>query len=253
MTIHETQRWFIRQPASTRPRMRLYCFAYAGGSAAVYGGWQRELDPAIEVVAIELPGRGSRFSEKPVSNFFWLVQELAYAIAAQERLPFAFFGHSLGGLLAFEVARYCKLRLLPQPCQLMVSGSAAPGMRKPGRNLHLLPDEDLMTELKSYNGTPAAVLESAELMAMLLPMIRADFGLVDSYRYRLAPLLDMPLTVLAGRGDPHVTQDQASAWSTETSADSRVIWLEGDHFFIHGARAAVLDAVRDTLTGKVPG
>lgn len=244
--------WLVRRPGPAG-RLRLYCFSYAGGSAATFSEWQPVLGPDIEVCAIQLPGRGARLAEAAITSLPDLVQMIAAVTSSQGNGPFAFFGHSLGGLLAFETARYCKLHRLPMPQHLIVSGSAAPRQRDTSRQLHLLGDQELIDELRKYNGTPPAVLENRELMELLLPMIRADFSLVERYRYRAGALLDMPIAVLAGRADPHVSPAQAQGWASETTAGARVHWVDGDHFFVNAKRTAVLDCVREVLLEQVCG
>jgi medium-chain acyl-[acyl-carrier-protein] hydrolase len=237
---------FMRRPRAGH-RFRLICFAYAGGNAATFLPWQDQLDPAIEVCAVQLPGRGARLLEPAPTAFEPLVRSLAEEIARLPPMPFALFGHSLGGLLAFEVARQCALRQLPQPRHLIVSGCNAPQCRGASRQLHRLPDDQLIEELRAYNGTPAEVLANGDLMALMLPTIRADFALVDSYRYRPGLRLNLPVTVFAGTGDTHCQPEQVSAWERETAAPCRVDWFDGDHFFIHDQQAAVLAHIGQAL------
>ncbi len=241
-----TSSWLIHQPGGPR-RFRLYCFSYAGGSATSFIPWQAALDPAIEICAVQLPGRGPRLTEPPLRSFPLLVETLARVIARQDPLPFAFFGHSLGGLLAFELARYCQHLHLPMPEHLFVSATSAPQCRPPSRRLHELDDDALIAALKDYNGTPPAALAHRELMELLLPAIRADFALVADYQYQPGPLLPIPITVLAGKRDKHVAPEQLPRWQEETSEACRLHWFEGDHFFIHADRQAVLDCVGDAL------
>ncbi|MES2316830.1 MAG: alpha/beta fold hydrolase [Pseudomonadota bacterium] len=238
----ETQPWILRQPGPGR-RLRLFCFSYAGGNAASYLPWQAELDPAIEVCALQLPGRGARMGETPYSCLASLVAALAPVIASRNALPFAFFGHSLGALVAFEVARHLQRHGMPMPEHLFVSGCEAPQYRSPPKNLHALPEAELIESLRSYNGTPSEVLAHRELMELLLPTIRADFSLVDNYHYDPAPLLTIPVTVLAGRGDDHVATGLVEQWQRETEAACEIEWFDGDHFFIHSERRAVLRCV----------
>lgn len=240
--------WIVRQSGPQR-RLRLYCFSYAGGSAAAYLPWQSDLDPAIEVCAVQLPGRGARMAETPYSSLPALVAALGQVIRAGSALPFAFFGHSLGALVAFELARFCQRQALPTPEHLFVSGCEAPQYRSAPKNLHQLPHDELVASLRSYNGTPQEVLDHRELMELLLPTIRADFALVDNYRYQPGALLAMPLTVLAGRGDDHVEPGQVEQWRLETTAGCRVQWFDGDHFFINSQQRAVLSCVAADLAG----
>lgn len=231
--------WLVTQPGPAR-RMRLYCFSYAGGSAASYYAWQGRLDPAIEVCAIELPGRGARLSESPLRSLAVLIEVLAHVIDGDDGLPFAFFGHSLGGLLAFELARYCQRRGCAMPERLFVSGSAAPQCRAPSRRLHELNDVDLIAALRHYNGAPSAVLDNPELMELMLPTVRADFALAADYEYRAGELLAIPISVYGGDGDPHVRYEDLAHWQDETCEPITMRCFPGDHFFIQSAREAVL-------------
>ncbi len=241
----------MRQPGSAR-RFRLFCFSYAGGSAAPYLAWQAALPPSIEVCAVQLPGRGPRLLEKPLRSMFQLVEVLAPIIAREADLPFAFFGHSLGGLLAFELARHCRRHWLPMPEHLFVSASSAPGQRRNPKRLHTLDDHALIEALREYNGTPPAALADRELMELLLPAIRADFAVVENYAYGEGAPLDIPISVLAGRQDNHVAPGSLQGWQGETTATCTTHWFDGDHFFIHAQQRAVIDCIRAGLTVPQP-
>ncbi|HJU38302.1 MAG TPA: alpha/beta fold hydrolase [Tahibacter sp.] len=241
--------WLVREPSKTSRRLRLYCFCYAGGSAAVYLPWQARLDASIEVCAVQLPGRGNRMGERPFTAMPELIRALAPVIGREDDLPFAFFGHSLGGLVAFELARYRKLHYMRMPEHLIVSGCDAPQFRSESRRLHALPDHELIDVLKDFNGTPPEVLAHRELMDLLLPTIRADFALVDDYVYRPGLPLTMPITVLAGRREDR-SVDQVYGWRKETLSDCRVHYFDGDHFFIFPEQRAVLDCIGAALAER---
>ncbi|WP_426105161.1 thioesterase II family protein [Massilia sp. TSP1-1-2] len=246
--MQPTSRWLISRPHPfCQPRLRLYCFAYAGGSAAVFQPWQALLPPDVEVCAIQLPGRGIRFSETPCTSMPALLDQLSAAMAGQPPLPCVFFGHSLGGLIAFELARHRMARALPLPLRVIVSGAEAPRHRAPPKNLHAMPDAQLIAALREYKGTPEEVLDNRELMALLAPSIRADFALVEQYVYQDGKPLSMPLTVFAGKRDDHIVPENVQYWQKETSAAFRVQWFEGDHFFINSEREAVLACVKAEL------
>lgn len=236
----------LRCPGPPR-RLRLYCFSYAGGSAFNFLPWQPAFDSAIEVCAVQLPGRGGRMTQEPYRSMPELVAGLLPVFAQHNELPFAFFGHSLGGLVAFELARSLALHGLRMPMHLFISGSPAPRHRSSTRQVHRLDDAGLIDVLKDYNGTPPELLENRELLAMVLPTIRADFTVAETYRYRAGRMLDLPITVLAGRLDECSSIEQVHGWQRETTGASRVIWFEGDHFFINSHRNGVLDALNTSM------
>lgn len=230
--------WLIRKPQPAA-QMRLFCFPYAGGSANVFASWQAVLGPNIEVCSIQLPGREMRMAEEPLTSLDQLLIELTRALQGMDKLPFAFFGHSLGALLAFELTRLFRRHGMILPCQLIVSGASAPSWRDP-HPLHRLPDAELIEALREYEGSPPEVLDNLELMEMLLPMIRADFTLGERYVYQPAVRLPVPITVLTGTSDRHVSNELAQKWAEETSEACRVQVFEGGHFFIHRQQQAVL-------------
>ncbi|QYF96007.1 alpha/beta fold hydrolase [Massilia sp. PAMC28688] len=235
--------WILRTPQAA-PAMRLICFAYAGGNARMYAQWQAALGPEIEVWAVQLPGRGTRRSEEPFTSLAELIAVLSDILRPEDQLPFMFFGHSLGALIAFELTRHFAAHDSRLPDRLMVSAANAPGRRNRSRGLHTMGDDELIEQLRGFNGTPPAVMKYRELLVMALPAIRADFAVSETYQYRAGPRLPVPLTVLAGRGDPLTSNVQIEAWACETSAPCEVHWFDGDHFFINEQEAAVLELIR---------
>lgn len=238
--------WFLSRP-NGQARLRMFCFSYAGGNGSVYLQWQPRLDPRIELVAVQLPGRGSRLQEAPMISLSALVEQLADRIQFPDHLPFVFFGHSLGGLLAFELTRYCRLQRMSLPSKLFVSGCDSPQFRSPARNLHELEGDALIGALAEYNGTPPELLMHRELMSLLEPAIRADFALSANYQYRQGIRLDMPVSVLSGREDVDVDLMNISEWQRETTRECIVTWFDGDHFFINSSQDAVLDFINTEL------
>jgi amino acid adenylation domain-containing protein len=224
--------------------LRLFCLAYAGGSAALFNGWSVAFEGRIDICPLELPGRGSRFGEPFSEDFSELVDQLANSVSMLVDGPFAFFGYSLGAMLAWELARWRFVRGLSLPERLFVAASPAPGLRRERtylRNMHELSNAALLQEL---NGTPIELLGNKEAMELLLPIVRADIALatnraVDVHRKPLP----VPIEVLSGTDDPHITKEQAEGWQQETSADFRLHRIEGDHFFIHTARESVLSII----------
>lgn len=203
--------------------------------------------PGIEIAAIQLPGRAERYNELPFTCLQSLVGALMDLMLEESGLPFAFFGHSLGGLVAFELARALQAAGRPLPLHLFVSGSTAPALLGEPRNLHMLPDTALIEELRVFNGTPVECLENDALMSLVLPMVRGDFEMAEKYAYRPEQLLPVPFTVLAGKKDRRDSIDEVTGWARESCAKCSVEWFEGDHFFIHTELSGVTACVNREL------
>ncbi|MCP5016351.1 MAG: thioesterase [Ketobacter sp.] len=233
----------------TNATVRLFCFSHAGGHPGTYLPWQARLGPSVEVRPVQLPGRAQRFHEPSRREFRPLCDELAKMVQRYEDLPVALFGHSLGALLAFEVARSLSLRS-QRPRHLFVSGCSAPGHRMPVRPLHELDDSELCQELASFQGTSPAVLADRELMQLLLPVVRDDYALLHDYNYAPATPLQVPLTVLSGREDSIVPANLVLPWANETTEGCDVHWFDGGHFFIDSAQSAVIECIQRKL---IPG
>lgn len=238
--------WLVSSPGS-RGRIRLFCFPYAGGGVSPYLQWQGSVRPSFEILAVQLPGRGARIDESPKTSLREIIEPLAEIIGRRGRSPFAFFGHSFGALIAFELARYCDRHKLHLPIHLFVSGCDAPRHETAPQNLHRLPDDQLIDSLRRYNGTPNEALENRELMTILLPAIRADFAIGESYVYESGYPLPIPITVLAGRDDNHVCDKDLHRWAEETTRECSVEWFHGGHFFINDDREAVLACIKKHL------
>lgn len=214
----------------------------------MYADWQASLGSSVEVCAIQLPGRGARFKEPLLNDLPAAVTLLASVLERYDDLPSVFFGHSLGALFAYEVVHNMRLRRARGPLRLIASGCHAPHLRRECKILHLLDDEDLIAELRDYNGTPAELLAHHELMQLMLPLLRADFRMVAHYLHQERPLLDIPISIFAGRQDKYETADDYQRWSELTSAATSHHWFDGDHFFIQSRRDNVLDVLFHTLT-----
>lgn len=249
-TLLRSSSWLVSAPVH-QPRRRLFCFSYAGGSAFNFTRWQASLDPSTQVCAVQLPGRGARLAEPPIASLPALLRALAPVIAEHDDLPAAFFGHSVGALVAFELTRYMQLHGLTLPTRLFLSGCHAPQYRNAPRQLHTLPDDAFTAVLGTYKGTPPEVLQNRELMQLLLPSIRADFALAENYRYRSGPLLPMPISVFAGKQDDNKAPGQVEGWARETAKACSITWFEGGHFFVNSDRTAVLDRLRSELSPPV--
>ena len=219
--------------------MQLFCFPYAGAGGWVYRRWRAEM-PGIDARAVELPGRGTRAREAALTHLPSLAREVAEAIEPFAGRPFAFFGHSMGALIAFEVTRYLRRECGIEPVHLFVSGREAPHVASPDPSYHALPNDELVQVLRDLKGTPAEVLENAELMQMLLPPLRADFALLESYRYSADTPLRCPITACGGTRDATVRTDRLEAWRDLTTGPFLLRLIEGDHFFLHAPGSPLL-------------
>jgi len=242
-----TDRWLERTRGSAAPRFRLFCFPYAGGGAAIFRNWARDLALDVEVCAVRLPGREQRYSEPAFRRAEQVVDALTPILAGLLDLPFAMFGHSMGAVLAYEVARAIKTAARVEPLALFCSARRAPDSPRRGRNRHELPRDELIAELKAFNGTPAEVFQSDELMELVLPMLRSDLELIESYTSRPGTTLSCPVIAIGGAKDPDVFPEELAGWEKVTAGPFRSLVLEGDHFFINSARTSLLQAMRREL------
>jgi surfactin synthase thioesterase subunit len=244
-----------RQPnplvAEPRPRrqarIRLFCFPYAGGSSLIYRNWPTNLSEEVEVYLLELPGRGNRIREPAHTRLDALVQDIFKVIIPYLSKPFAFFGHSMGALVGFELSRYLRRVQAPVPAQLFVSGRSAPQIVDADPPTYDLPEAEFIQAVRSLNGTPREVLEHPELMSLMIPLLRADFSVCQTYSYTVEPPLDCPITALGGLQDNEVARENLEAWREHTTSDFKLRMLPGDHFFLNSCQAQLLRIVSQGL------
>ncbi|TWH65091.1 thioesterase domain-containing protein [Micromonospora olivasterospora] len=244
--------WFVSAGKCPEAPARLFCLPYAGGGASVFRRWQRELGADVEVLPVQLPGRENRIGEDP--NF--TVADVAAAIAERADRPYAIYGHSMGGRVGFEVVR--ELRRLGQqlPLRLYVGGARAPHVDDTSLfdGLSTVDDDELLRRLGEGGGLPAEVLDHPELVELLLPLLRADFGRVDSYRYVPGEPLPLPIVTFSGRQDRAVSHAQSAAWERHTAAGFTLHEIDGGHFFLHDQLPELAAAIRaDLAAALAPG
>jgi medium-chain acyl-[acyl-carrier-protein] hydrolase len=225
------------------PRLRLFCFPYAGGGASIYARWPELLPPGVELAAVQLPGRESRLAEKPYSVLGPLVEKLGEVLAPHMDLPFAFFGHSNGGLMAFELVRLLRRQGRQLPEHLFVGGRPAPQVELTDPPVHALPHDEFIAALRRFGATPEEVLESAEIMSLVEPLLRADFALGETYVYTPEPPLPVPLSAYGGATDDEVELWQVEAWKEQAGGAFRFETFPGGHFFLHDDRARLLQVL----------
>ncbi len=235
--------WIVRRRVNSDARLRLYCFAFAGAGASAFRAWHALVPDWIELGAVQLPGREARVREAPYHSIAELVPALAVELLDEAQVPFAMFGHSVGSLIAFEVCRFLRRRALAQPVELFVSAHAAPQIPYPGPFIHELADADFVNELRRYRGTPEAVFQSQELLEMVLPSLRADFTMLETYRYDPEERFSFPITAFAGGDDREAPAPLVEYWCEQTSAAFEMLTLPGDHFFLHTARERLVSEI----------
>lgn len=241
------ERWLAYREVNPRARLRLFCFPYAGGGASVYRGWAGTLPGDVEVCPVQLPGRESRMRDQPFERSGPMIQALADVLAPVFDLPFVFFGHSMGAMISFELSRELRRRGEALPLHIFVSGRRAPQVPAREEPIHDLPEPEFLDRLRELNGTPEEVLQHAELMRLLMPILRADFAVNETYSYTGGEPFDFGISAFGGWGDAEITRDDLALWKEQTRGRFRLRMLPGDHFFLHSARDLVLEAVARDL------
>lgn len=219
-----------------RPRGRVFAFAHAGGGASFFRPWAAAMPDGVELCAIQLPGREQRFAEPCFGRLGPLLDELVPALTPFLDRRFALFGHSLGALVAFEVAR----RLGDVP----LVGLAASAFRAPHlpaeRTLSALPDGEFLAEIARLGGTPPELLGDPELMETMLPALRGDFVLAESYRHDPGARLAVPIVAMGGAADPWVGAEALGGWAAHTGTGFRLRLFRGGHFYLVEERGEVI-------------
>lgn len=239
--------WFMFSPADANARLCLFCFPHAGGGASVFHSWQETLSTEVQVCAVQLPGRQTRLQEPAATNLPQLVDDLARALLPYSDIPFAFFGHSMGALIAFELTRKLRRENGPMPRRLFLASSSAPQIAKRHPQIYALPEREFVEALQHRSNIPAQALQHSELMQLLLPTLRADFALCDTYEYLPEEPLHLPIHAFGGLEDQDVTKDDLQAWSEQTRDQFTLQMFVGNHFFIDGERVPLLRAMSEYL------
>ncbi|MGY1897608.1 thioesterase domain-containing protein [Nocardia gipuzkoensis] len=237
-----------RKTAGT-PSLRLFCWPFAGGKAAAFTPWRRELPDWVELCVIELPARQRHLAQTPIRRFTDLVDAALARVVPLTDLPFAFFGHSLGALAAYEVARRLPDPIVPRA--LFLGGAVAPHLPRPGR-LSELSDHEFVAAVGHYGGIPPEVRETPEVMALFLPALRSDFEIFDDYRFTPATAPSCPAHLFGGRDDRQVAATQLEAWRDVLPGLRSTELLPGGHFFLAEQRAALLGSLADKLAAVRP-
>jgi medium-chain acyl-[acyl-carrier-protein] hydrolase len=241
--------WIACRKPNPRARLRLFCFPYAGIGASIFRTWSDGLPADVEVCPVQFPGRGTRLMETPFTQLSPPVQALAQALVPLLDKPFAFFGHSLGALVGFELARQLRRQSGVQPLRLFVSADRAPQIPHRDRPIHALPEGEFLDELRRLNGIPGKVLEDLELMQIMLPVLRADFAAYETYVYSTEPPLNCPISTFGGLQDHQVSRGDLEAWRDQTSVSFSLRMFPGDHFFWRTTQPLLLQVLSQELRG----
>lgn len=247
-----TSPWILRRSPRDDARARLFCLPFAGGSASVYRDWPERLPSWLEVLPVELPGHGMRLGEPPIPTLLPLIEALLLGLAPWMDRPFALFGHSMGALIAFEATRVLRQRRQALPFLLAVSGYRAPHLPDPEDPIGALAEPDMLARLTRLGGMPPEVLQSRELLQLLIPVFRADFNITDAWVSPDEPPLTVPMLVLGGLSDPRAPRPTIEAWARHAAGPLTIALYPGDHFFHRATPGPVLQRLADELTRHAP-
>ncbi|HEY8978427.1 MAG TPA: alpha/beta fold hydrolase [Streptomyces sp.] len=242
----ESDLWLRSYNPAPNSEVRLVCFPHAGGSAPFYFPMAKAFPSSVEILAVQYPGRQDRRAEPLVDDISRLADTLFEILRPLSEKPVALFGHSMGAVVAFEVAQRLESLAKTVPAALFASGRRAPSTHRDER-VHTLDDHGLTADLKKLNGTDSAMFGDADLLQLILPSVRNDYRAVETYRWRPAPKLNCPITVFTGDADPRVSADEASAWEQHTTGEFTLRTYHGGHFFLtdhqEDINAVVLDRI----------
>ena len=242
-------RWLHRiKPGSVNNSIRLYAFPFAGGGASAFHPWAAAMDPRIELWAVRFQGRETRLREKPIADFAEALARLRDELVPHLIPPYALLGHSLGAVFAYALTRELQAAGLPGPLALIVAGARPPLHPAPSPPLAALADAEFVTALRDrYNGIPPAVLANAELLALVLPTLRADIAVYESYQHRAGPAIHCPVAAFGGDRDPLVSAADLAGWRDLVASPLTTRMFPGDHFFLQANPSAAARAAQEFL------
>ncbi|MEM8778242.1 MAG: beta-ketoacyl synthase N-terminal-like domain-containing protein [Cyanobacteria bacterium P01_G01_bin.49] len=249
-TEEQTQQdlWFPLLDKHCQPRLRLFCFPYAGGGASIFQSWSQFFSPDIEICPIQLPGRENRSQEPLLTRLKPLIETLTCVIQPYLDCPFAFFGHSMGALLSFELARELRRQNKPSPVCLFVSSSRAPQIPDFDLPLHTLEDAKFQDALQKFQGITEETWQHPQFKQQFLPILRADFAILETYLYASGNPLDCPIYAFGGREDQKISQQHMDSWRQQTNQGFMLKLFSGGHFFFQQEQSAMLQVVAKIIS-----
>ena len=240
--------WLVRFEHRPQAQLRLFCFPYAGGGASLFRQWSALFPPEVEVYAVQLPGREDRQREEAFTAVPALIAALSQNLEPLLDRPFAFFGHSLGGLLSFELTRCLRRQSGLLPLRLFIAACRAPQSLELSFPIAGLPDAEFLAQVQlRYGGLPRVVLDEPELLQLVLKVLRSDLKALESYHYLLEPPLACAISVFGGADDPVVSLEELENWQLQTRQDLQLTSLPGGHFFLNSARPQIIRGIVATL------
>lgn len=252
--VADYPKWLSRVWSHGAALGRLFCFPFAGGSSSIYRGWQALLGNSIELCPVHLPGRGIRLAEAPITDLRQMIEALAKGLAPYLHVPFAFFGHSMGALLAYELTLHLREINAPTPYLIGVSARQAPHVPIDSRRASHTSDEEFLALLGELSGGTLALLGEPSLRKIHLPILRADFLLCESVRPKLPSPLDIPIVAFSGARDATVSYAMIDQWRAHTRSRFVMKVMAGDHFFVNQCGAEICAALsKELLIGSMGG
>ena len=240
-------KWILNQDRNNHASLRLFCFPYAGGSSEIFRYWAAGLSSNIAVCPLQFPGRGGRLLEAPYRSLPLLVDVLTRELFPFLQKPFALFGHSMGAAISFELAQQLRNKYGIEPAHLFVSGFRAPQLPRRETPSFDLPEAEFLDKLHSLGGSAKELLDHPRFVQLLLPGIRADFEMIQTYTYSPQPPLTCPITALGGSEDHIVRREELAAWREQTTGTFTLQTLPGNHFFLHTAQDRLLAILGNEL------
>ncbi|MGB0521889.1 MAG: thioesterase II family protein [Flammeovirgaceae bacterium] len=241
---HHTTKWLssncLKDDISN---VRLFCFPYAGGGTSTYFKWLKHIPPSVTLCPIQLPGRERRIQELPYENLMQLVDSIYTDLQDLFQEPCVFFGHSMGAQIAYELAIRCQKENCKGIKHLFVSGRKPPHLFEESHQYHLLPNQEFMEQLKTYEGVPTAFFQHKELLELAIPVLRADFKMLETYTYEANNPLNVPITAFGGKADLELPEQMLTEWKFHTAARFQYFVYDGGHFFIRDYQAQILSTI----------
>lgn len=228
-------------------RVRLLCFSYAGGSSGTYIPWLKNLPEEVELAVVQLPGRGVRMADSPYDNMDTLVKDVFIALSKLPTKPCVFFGHSMGARVAYELTLMLVRHRYTLPLHVIASASSAPCVPRKKKPIYALPDDEFIAEVAGLNGSSEEVLADREIMELLMPTLRADFKIVETYLNKSQYIIPTTVSVFSGKDDD-LENHEIEPWLSLFSSNTGIHWVDGDHFFVDKNRDGTL-----TMLNKVIG